>query len=206
MSKSRSPISVINTGIDPELVEYINKTIDNDGILPTDDGTINVKTLNKKIRDVKMKPITTQYWFAGMIWHVIQRTNQSNFKLDITSFEDDTINLMQYTEGQHYVWHADTLYPGNLSKKIARWDKLQDTDDNIYVRKLSFSLPLTDPSEYEGGKLQFYVQGENKKVYTVDQQLGHMIVFVSRVCHRVLPVKSGTRRALVGWVLGPRWR
>jgi len=203
-SRDRAPISVIRTHIDPELIEYINKTLHKNNIVPDRKGTLHVGTTNESIRKCTLVPISSQHWFAGMIWHHIQRSNQSNFRLDIHSFEDDAVSLMQYEKGHHYTWHADTLYPGDTLTKARRWKPLDN--EEIYVRKLSFSLPLTDPSEYTGGKLQFYVQGENRKIHTINQQLGQLIVFDSRVCHRVMPIKSGIRRALVGWVLGPLWK
>ena len=33
-----------------------------------------------------------------------------------------------------------------------------------------------------------------------------MILFDSRTKHRVLKVTKGTRRSIVGWVVGPRWK
>ena len=33
-----------------------------------------------------------------------------------------------------------------------------------------------------------------------------MILFDSRTQHRVLKVKSGVRKSIVGWTVGPRWR
>jgi PKHD-type hydroxylase len=71
------------------------------------------------------------------------------------------------------------------------------------VRKLSFSVMLTDPEEYEGGELllkidSFPITPPNKK--------GTVIFFPSYVLHEVTPVTKGTRKTLVGWVLGPKFR
>ena len=71
-------------------------------------------------------------------------------------------------------------------------------------RKLSFSLILSDPSEYEGG--QFQIMSYNNKMYEVPQEKGNLIIFDSQAVHRVRPIKSGVRKSLVGWVIGPRWR
>jgi predicted 2-oxoglutarate/Fe(II)-dependent dioxygenase YbiX len=35
---------------------------------------------------------------------------------------------------------------------------------------------------------------------------GTIILFDSRTQHRVLKVKSGVRKSIVGWTVGPRWR
>ena len=33
-----------------------------------------------------------------------------------------------------------------------------------------------------------------------------MVLFDSRTQHRVLPVKKGVRKSIVGWTVGPRWK
>ena len=38
------------------------------------------------------------------------------------------------------------------------------------------------------------------------RQRGAIILFDSRTRHRVLKVRKGVRRSIVGWVLGPRWK
>ena len=34
---------------------------------------------------------------------------------------------------------------------------------------------------------------------------GCIALFDSKTLHRVMPVTKGTRKALVGWCLGPQW-
>ena len=72
------------------------------------------------------------------------------------------------------------------------------------VRKLSFSLQLSDPEDYRGGELEF-IDNSNKP-FLAPKQRGTMVVFDSRVKHRVRKVKSGLRKSIVGWVIGPRWK
>ena len=72
------------------------------------------------------------------------------------------------------------------------------------VRKLSFTLQLSDPDEYEGGNVQLI--DESGKSYIAPRQRGTIILFDSRTQHRVIKVKKGVRKSIVGWVLGPRWR
>ena len=71
-----------------------------------------------------------------------------------------------------------------------------------YNRKLSFSLLLND--DYEGGELQLLYPPHT--FCKVPKEKGHLVIFDSRVQHRVNPVKNGTRQSLVGWAVGPRWR
>jgi PKHD-type hydroxylase len=71
--------------------------------------------------------------------------------------------------------------------------------------KLSVSLQLSDESEYEGGELQFLNTGQNS-MYTAPKERGTIIIFDSRVKHRVRPIKKGARKSLVAWMVGPRWK
>ena len=78
-------------------------------------------------------------------------------------------------------------------------------DDHIGMkRKLSFSLQLTDPSEYEGGVMQ--IRSFEDTLYEVPKEKGVIVIFDSRARHRVTKVKSGCRKSLVGWVGGPKWK
>ena len=73
-----------------------------------------------------------------------------------------------------------------------------------YVRKLSFSLQLSDPEDYTGGEVQFI--DNSRKSFFAPKQKGTIILFDSRTPHRVRKIKSGLRKSLVGWVVGPRWK
>ena len=68
------------------------------------------------------------------------------------------------------------------------------------VRKLSFVLQLSDPDDYEGGNLQLL--DEAGKSYFAPRLRGTVVLFDSRTQHRVLPVKSGLRKSIVGWTVG----
>jgi len=41
---------------------------------------------------------------------------------------------------------------------------------------------------------------------SMSRDLGTMVIFPSYVPHRVVPVTSGTRKALVVWAAGPAFR
>ncbi|WP_369809252.1 2OG-Fe(II) oxygenase [Oceanicoccus sp. KOV_DT_Chl] len=69
-------------------------------------------------------------------------------------------------------------------------------------RKISISIPLNDPSEYEGGELQFNAGG---LLLTPDQEKGKALMFPSWMMHRVTPVTLGRRYSMVVWIHGPNW-
>ena len=100
------------------------------------------------------------------------------------------VEAFQYTvydgeEGGHYNWHVD----------MGR--------ENVEPRKISLSLQLTDPLDYEGCNL---VLEAGDGPYVAERGRGTVVAFPSYVLHRVTPIESGTRKSLVVWVAGPEFR
>jgi len=165
--------------------------------------------LDKVIRDSKNAWIPTSHWIGGFVWHYIQRANKENFLYDLTCIDGETIQYTQYGTGQFYDWHIDAGLDGAYKPQI-----LTNSHTNMsqelaavngeYVRKLSFSIQLSDPEDYTGGEVQFIDNARN--TFFAPKQRGTVILFDSRTQHRVRKVKSGLRKSLVGWVVGPRWR
>lgn len=67
------------------------------------------------------------------------------------------------------------------------------------VRKLSVTIQLSSPEDYEGGELALQF-GPEADVMPKEQ--GKMIAFPSYMLHEVRPVTKGTRYSLVAWVTG----
>jgi PKHD-type hydroxylase len=78
-----------------------------------------------------------------------------------------------------------------------------DGFDSATTRKLSFSLQLSNPEDYEGGDLLLYRFKLDEPVKAHKEQ-GLLIAFPSFTIHEVTPVTRGTRYSLVGWAHGPR--
>ena len=114
------------------------------------------------------------------------RLNTDIFRYDLYGLE----KALQYTvyegsEGGHYDWHVDT------------------GPHNPEPRKISLSLQLSDPADYEGGRL---VIEAGDGAYAAETRRGTIIAFPSYVLHRVTPTESGVRKSLVIWVAGPEFR
>lgn len=62
---------------------------------------------------------------------------------------------------------------------------------------LSFTLFCSDPQTYSGGALVIEEPGGEEAIRL---PAGHAIVYPSSLLHRVEPVDSGTRLAVVGWI------
>lgn len=113
--------------------------------------------------------------------------NNKFFRYDLVELED--LQYTEYSENTNgfYTAHSDDGYKFNL------------------FRKLSISVQLSDPSEYEGGDLIFYRTGL-RTPQIAPKEKGTIIVFPSYVIHEVTPVTKGLRKSLVSWAQGPRFK
>ena len=131
--------------------------------------------------------IPDSYWINGFCNHYVSMANTENFKYDIfPGFDNHKIQYSLYKKGCFYDWHTDYFHEGDV------------------CRKLSFSLQLSNYDEYKGGDLQLI--DDEGKLYVTPKNRGSMIIFDSRLRHRVRKVTEGERRSLVGWIMGPRWK
>ena len=139
-----------------------------------------------EIRKCETSKLNGFHWACSIFYHYMDIANDQVWQYDLSHVEE--VQVTRYEQGGHYTWHSD--YGVSSTKK--------------YTRKLSASLILSDPSEYEGGKLQL-VDYFNNIIEPV-QTKGSLIVFDSRIPHRVTPVTKGQRISLVSWMLGPKLR
>ena len=156
-----------------------------------------VNPQNSKIKDNVRKSqhcwIPSTHWIGGFLWYYIRMANKDNFLYDISDIENDLIQYTQYNKGDFYKWHTDM-------------DICDINEPDQLVRKLSFTLQLTNEDEYTGGNLEFADFDDSSYTFSVPKSRGTVIVFDSRTPHRVTPIESGIRKSLVGWVVGKRWR
>ena len=171
------------------------------------DGTMKkgaLKNLQKK-RKSEIVWVNDQWIYKELhpFIHEAKKTAGWNFDWDFS----ESCQFTKYGVGQHYGWHCDS------------WDKPYDKPNDLNshgkIRKLSVTVSLSDPSEYEGGNLEFDFRNQvdwerNKKSKikecTEIRPRGSIIVFPSFVWHRVNPVTRGTRYSLVIWNLGKPFR
>lgn len=161
-------------------------------------------------RDSSNSWIPSSHWMTGLLWYYVQKANKNNFMYDLTEIDGEALQLTKYGNGQHYSWHQDSYLSNYLDGTTeqhsgvsqARAAKKNEIDSEL-VRKLSFSLQLSDPGEYKGGQLQFLL---DNNTFFAPKQKGTLIVFDSRLTHRVRPISEGVRKSIVGWVNGPRWK
>ena len=115
-----------------------------------------------------------------------QYLNNQFYRYDLKNLFE--FQLIKYYVGGNYNWHCDygtAERPG-------------------LIRKLSMSIQLTPPEEYHGGELQVVDYANHTLMIPGD--IGTVIVFDSKLPHKVWPVVWGQRISLVGWANGPRLR
>ena len=197
------------TGLPEEVVNIIEKDLKENFDSDMGDSRLMGDSLNKDKRNSQNAWIPTTHWLGGFLWHYISRANRENFLYDLRCVDGESMQYTQYGPGQFYTWHNDAGISGAYKPQSVgnRTEGLANdfVNENIeLVRKLSFVLQLSDPDDYEGGNLQLL--DESGKTYFAPRQRGTVILFDSRTQHRVLPVRSGLRKSIVGWTVGPRWK
>ena len=158
----------------------------------------------QKIRNSKVTWLDEPWIWREVIPYAEEANKQAgwNFQWEVS----EPAQFTRYDVGQHYEWHCDSfLEPYNRP----------DTNLHGKIRKLSMTISLSDPSEYEGGNLEFCMQNdldprENRKKAmrecTEIRPRGSIVIFPSFVYHRVKPVTKGCRYSLVVWNCGQPWK
>jgi len=150
----------------------------------------NKETSDKNVRDSIISWITPteEYiWIFEKIKQIVVTTNDQFFGFDLYGFYD-SIQFTRYeAPSGKYNKHMDTSV--NPNEQICR--------------KLSITIQLSDPNDYEGGDLLVYTS--SKKTPT-NKKRGIITIFPSFMLHEVTPVTKGTRYSLVTWISGPAFR
>ena len=199
------------TDIPEKIVKIIEEDLSEKFDAQMADSRLGGDILNKDKRNSQNAWIPTAHWVGGFMWHYIMRANRENFLYDLRCIDGESMQYTRYEEGQYYGWHNDaglqTQYkPVSVSNRVTGEHTMQDfVNENCeMVRKLSFAMQLSDPDDYEGGNVQLLDEAGNS--YICPRQRGCVVLFDSRTQHRVHKVTKGTRKSIVGWTVGPRWK
>ena len=147
-------------------------------------GTIsNMNPTDLKIRKSNVSwinPNDSINWAYERIQNIVLKLNEDYFKFHLIGFCEG----FQFTEYEapsgHYTTHLDKWLDGP-------------------VRKLSITIQLSDPSDYEGGNLELFFANDP---VIVPKEQGFLAAFPSYTLHGVTPVTKGTRYSLVAWISG----
>lgn len=122
-------------------------------------------------------------WLYRRIWSAVSEANEHFFHLDLGYMEPMQYTIYRGEEQGVYTAHYDW---GNSGEGM---------------RKLSWTLQLSDPASYRGGDLVLHA-GKTEP-FSAPRTQGTITVFPSWLLHEVTPVSQGVRRSLVGWCSGP---
>jgi len=124
-------------------------------------------------------------WIYKELRDVVVQINDQVWNIDIDSM-GEKIQYAEYDVNDHFSWHSDV-----------------GSTDIETRRKISVTVQLSGPEEYEGGDLQFWI---GPYPHTVNKKKGTIIVFPSVIPHRVTQITKGKRKSLVIWITGPKWK
>lgn len=169
-----------------------------------EDKKLNSKQL-KKLKKLRHSDLVwlNENWIYKELHPFVRIANRMagwNFQWD----RSEQIQFTKYKLNQYYGWHQDAWRdPYGI-----------DSHPNLKgkIRKLSVSVSLSDPKDYEGGEFEFdYREQDPDKPQIISkfEQLkaqGTILVFPSHTWHRVKPVTKGTRYSLVLWTIGKPFR
>lgn len=187
LHKFASAVGYYPLAIPEELVDLMVAEVDNINFGEFHEATIGKdgsQVIETQVRNSKIVWWYEDHWVTSIFSHYFNKANRDLWEYDLTYLKG--IQITKYEEGDKYDWHCD--YGTEL---------LSD-----HTRKLSATLLITDPTEFEGGDLEFI--DYNGNTVSVPKSKGTMVIFDSRVPHRVTPVTKGTRISLVSWMLGPK--
>jgi PKHD-type hydroxylase len=186
------PYVAIDGLIDHTALDLITHYCDQQGTQP---ATLGHQTQNSDVRvcDTKFHYINpASDWIFDLLEHAANQINDQYFQFDLWGFD-----RFQYTvynqQGSHYTYHSDMAFGPVSARELKP------------PRKLSFSLILSDPSEYLGGEFEI-VSNDITNPQVIAQPRGRIIAFPSYMTHRVTPLIHGSRRSIVIWAIGPKFK
>lgn len=155
------------------------------GVVGSSCGIRSEKNLDVRDSLVSFLETDNNQWIFRKITDVINHVNNTFFNFELHAIE--TLQYSLYDENGFYGKHIDMMPNSSF----------------FDVRKLSFSILLSDPKDYEGGDLLIYNGGTPE---VAERKRGIFSFFPSFCLHEVTPVTRGIRKSLVGWVTGPPFR
>jgi len=193
---------VLSSRLCKDIVDYGLQHTSNTALTGQYPRNLEQKPLNqqelKKLQKLRHSNISwlDDPWIYNEIQPYINVANKNagwNFQWDWS----EAIQFTHYRLNYHYNWHRDSLtkpYDDSVQKNFVG-----------KIRKLSVTVSLSAPDDYEGGNLEFNFFHDVKSKPQVCKEVkpqGSIVVFPSFVFHRVTPVTTGTRYSLVLWQLG----
>ena len=135
----------------------------------------------RRLTDLTVIP-SDHAWIYQRVGRAVSQANERAWHFELSFLEP--LQLLGYPVGGHIEWHTDLGDRGLAS-----------------FRKVSATVLLSDPAEYDGGDLELLTAG---RVIVTGKEQGKGVFFPSFQNHHVTPVTRGKRFALIVWTLGKR--
>ena len=180
----------------PELMftqQECKKIIDlTNDVYPVSASIGGSKDTSKIVRNIRSADIYNinyekgTQWIYDKILATVIHANTTHFDYEIAGLLNG-LQLIHYSADEkirgHYDWHVDA---GN---------------GEVSTRKISFTCQLSDPDTYTGCEL---IINNHTSELIGTRECGSMHLFPSYMPHKVSPIISGDRYALVIWIHGSR--
>ena len=166
------------------LLDYMSHSPDYEfiqaGVCGTDDPEEVLKSRRTTITSVNNETFVVQEMEKAL-----REVNDEFFHFPLTGWQCGTQATYYTNAGDKYDWHRD----GD-----------GEPEEETGCRRLSISLVLSDPEDYEGG--EFEIKDHLGNIDSLKPAWGTAIIFPSTSIHRVKPIISGERISFVNWMNG----
>jgi len=129
------------------------------------------------------------HWVFQRLCSAVNSVNKQIYEYDLRAIESIQYTTYDFSYKGFYGKHTDT--------------RVVSDPYGIFSRKLSLSIQLSDPNDYEGGEVLLHLGGEP---HIASKLRGSVTFFPSFVLHEVTPITKGRRDSLVLWCVGPEFR
>ena len=171
-------------GFDEKEIQKIKEYLEN---FEFEKGTTFTTSDDKSVRNSQIKWIpynNETRWLYEKIYNYAKEANDNIFHFKLYYSLDD-IQYSKYSQNGKYDFHID-IGEGRNS-----------------LRKLSCSILLNDPNNFEGGDFEYWI---NKSPQKILLEKGSIVFFPSFFLHRVTEVTDGERESLVLWIGGDSYQ
>jgi PKHD-type hydroxylase len=142
----------------------------------------NVEKLKIRKSKVQFYPYYTKFPFLlEKISKVVD--NYIQVKGYDLGYQREQFQFTQYEIGEYYNWHRDREPVGNT---------------NVITAGRYCSIVIQLNEDYTDGNLELELFNEERVL--VQKGIGNLIIFLSELKHRVVPVAAGKRYTLVNWI------
>ncbi|NDG29025.1 2OG-Fe(II) oxygenase [bacterium] len=184
-------IGLIDNFLTPEeCVKIINYKDNKNIVSDFSKGKIGTEKINIKVRESNIGFIVSNYYTEWLYKKVYKLSQILSEDLDIELDYVEQLQLAEYSKDYQGYYHRHVDIGGVVNSRH---------------RKISATIQLSDPNDYEGGELLIYSLHGSESM-TAPKEIGSLTFFSSVVLHEVTKVTKGIRYSLVIWFSGPKFR